>query len=204
MSSEHFNKEAENWDNNPEKTKRAKIFANEIVNCIQPSKEMNALEFGCGTGLLSFALKDYFNKIILVDYSEGMINVLIEKIKKQQIKNFKPLLIDLIKNPSKIEKTDVIFTLMTLHHIDNVEQISAIFHSLLNKNGYLCIADLVEEDGSFHPTSQNFTGHNGFNKLELTELLQNNGFKVIHYAICYEIEKNDKKYPLFLMIAKKV
>lgn len=32
MSSGHFNKEAENWDNNPEKTERAKIFAKKIIN----------------------------------------------------------------------------------------------------------------------------------------------------------------------------
>ena len=42
----------------------------------QPSKKMNALEFGCGTGLLSFALKNYFNEITLIDYSEVMIIVL--------------------------------------------------------------------------------------------------------------------------------
>lgn len=204
MSSKHFDKEAKNWDNNPEKTKRAEIFAKEIIDCIQPSKKMNSLEFGCGTGLLSFALKDFFNKITLVDYSEGMIHVLKEKIEKQQIKNFIPLLIDLIKKPSKIEKTDVIFTLMTMHHIEDINKAVKVFNSLLNKNGYLCIADLVEEDGTFHPTSQNFTGHYGFNKIALTELLYNNGFEVIYYTICYEINKNDKKYPLFLMIAKKV
>ena len=204
MSSEHFNKEAENWDNNPEKTARAKIFAKKIVDFIQPSKKMKALEFGCGTGLLSFQLKNYFEVITLVDTSQGMIEVLKEKIKQLKIETFKPYLIDILEDPKNITKTDVIYTLMTMHHIENIDKAATIFHSLLNKNGYLCIADLVEEDGTFHTTSQNFSGHNGFTKIELTELLHNNGFEVIHYAICYEIEKNDKRYPLFLMIAKKV
>ena len=129
-----------------------------------------------------------------------------EHVEKQQIKNFKPLLIDLIKNPSKIAKTDVIFTLMTLHHIHNIEQISNIFHSLLNTNGYLCIADLDEEDGSFHPKEQNFDGHFGFNKNNLETTLKNCGFEIVHYSIPYTIEKEvtGKKYPLFLMIAKKI
>lgn len=204
MSSEHFNKEAKNWDNNPEKTERAKIFANKIVDFIQPSKKMKALEFGCGTGLLSFQLKNYFEEITLVDTSEGMIQVLKEKVEKLNIKNFKPFLVDVLKDSRNISKTDVIFTLMTMHHIKDVENAFKVLHSLLNKNGYLCIADLVEEDGTFHPTSQNFIGHNGFNKVELTKMLHNNGFKVVHYTICYEIEKNNKKYPLFLLIAKKV
>jgi len=204
MSSEHFNKEAKNWDNNPEKTDRAKIFAKEIVNFINPSKKMKALEFGCGTGLLSFQLKNYFKEITLVDTSEGMIQVLKEKVKQLKITNFKPYLIDVLEDSKCISKTDIIYSLMTLHHIKNIEKAVSIFYSLLNKEGFLCIADLVEEDGTFHPESQNFIGHHGFNKIELTELLYKNGFKTMHYTICYEIEKNDTKYPLFLLIAKKI
>ena len=176
-----------------------------MVNLIQPNKELNALEFGCGTGLLSFELQDYFKEITLVDYSEGMIEVLKEKIESQNIKNFKPLLIDLIKNPSKIDKTGVIFTLMTLHHIENIEEISCIFYSLLNNNGYLCIADLVEEDGSFHPKEQNFDGHFGFKKENLETILMKCGFNIVYYSTPYSIEKKTtlKKYPLFLLIAQK-
>lgn len=206
MSTTHFDKKAKDWDKDVEKSTRAKLIATKIVDFIEPTNQMNALEFGCGTGLLSFALKDAFKTITLVDSSEGMINVLKEKIKNQQINNFKPLLIDLIKTPSKIEKTDVIFTLMTLHHINNIEQISNIFHSLLNTNGYLCIADLDEEDGSFHPKEQNFDGHFGFNKNNLETILKNAGFEIVHYSIPYTIEnkETDKKYPVFLMIAKKL
>jgi len=206
MSTTHFNEKAKDWDKDVEKNNRAKLIAKEIVAFIKPTKQMNALEFGCGTGLLSFALKNAFKEITLVDNSEGMMDVLKEKIEKQQIKNFKPLLIDLIKNPSKIKKTDVIFTLMTLHHIENIAQISSIFNSLLNINGYLCIADLDEEDGSFHPKEQNFEGHFGFNKKNLENILKLNSFEVLHYFIPYEIEKEvaGKKYPVFLMIAKKI
>ncbi|GGK52900.1 MULTISPECIES: hypothetical protein [Flavobacteriaceae] len=46
MSTEHFNKKAKKWDNNPEKIERAKIVAKKIVDFIQPSKKMKALEFG--------------------------------------------------------------------------------------------------------------------------------------------------------------
>lgn len=205
MSTAHFNTKAKDWDKDLEKTKRAKLIANEMVQIIKPNKQLNALEFGCGTGLLSFELQHYFKEITLVDYSEGMIKVLKEKIEQQKIKNFKPLLIDLIKNPTNIGKTDVIFTLMTLHHIDNIEEISAIFYSLLNNNGYLCIADLVEEDGSFHSPELNFDGHFGFNKKNLEAQLEKCGFNIIYYSTPYTIEKKTtlKKYPLFLLIAQK-
>ena len=75
----YFDKEAQDWDNDSQKVERAEVFANEINNFIQPNKKLNALEFGCGTGLLSFKLKDFFKTITLVDNSKGMIAVLQKK-----------------------------------------------------------------------------------------------------------------------------
>jgi len=65
---------------------------------------------------------------------------------------------------------------------------------------------LVKEDGSFHHEYPDFDGHNGFDKNELGEYLINNGFTVEYYNICFEIikESENKTYPLFLMICKKV
>ncbi|MCF6295812.1 MAG: class I SAM-dependent methyltransferase [Flavobacteriaceae bacterium] len=202
----HFDTLAKDWDNDPTKTERAKIFANEITHFIKPNKNWNALEFGSGTGLLSYELKDVFDEITLVDNSEGMIDVLKEKIKKSDITNFKPLHLDLLSDNLNIGTFNVIFTLMTLHHMPNLNKILNIFNSLLKPNGYLCIADLVKEDGSFHYEYPDFDGHNGFDKNELSEFLTNNGFTVDYYNICFEIKKEseNKTYPLFLMICKKV
>jgi len=203
-----FDTKAKEWDNNPDKVKRAKTFAKEINSFIQPNKTLNALEFGCGTGLLSFELKDAFNTIFLADTSEGMIDVLEEKIEKQSIKNFKPLLVDLLKENISITDIDVIYTLMTLHHINDLDKAFGVFKNVINTNGYLCIADLVEEDGSFHAPILNFDGHNGFNKKELSTILAGYGFIMEYYSIPHTIEKQQdhgiKKYPLFLMIAKKI
>ena len=204
----HFDKEAQDWDNDPEKTERAIVFAKEINYFIKPDKTLNALEFGCGTGLLSFQLKDYFKTITLADNSEGMIKVLGEKIVKEGVENFKPLHIDSLESDLKINEYDVIYTLMTLHHIPDVNNIVKVFNSILKGGGYLCIADLVKEDGSFHSDHDNFNGHNGFDRNELKDILSNNGFNVEYYKICFEIVKDlddkNKKYPLFLMIGKKV
>ncbi|WP_456421119.1 class I SAM-dependent methyltransferase [Lutibacter sp.] len=204
---QHFDKQAKNWDNDPMKVKRAEIFAKEIQNYIQPKPTWNALEFGCGTGLLSYQLKDTFKTITLADNSKGMIDVLKDKIEKQSLTNFKPLLIDLLKEDLNIGKFNVVYMLMTLHHILDLNKVAKIFHSLIKTEGYLCIADLVQEDGSFHANIPSFEGHNGFDKKQLSKLLTNNGFKIEYYKICHVIEKETnskiKKYPLFLMICKK-
>ena len=46
----HFDEQAKEWDNDLEKTVRARTIAQEIVNFIKPNKTWHALEFGCGTG----------------------------------------------------------------------------------------------------------------------------------------------------------
>lgn len=203
----HFDEHAQNWDLDPMKTERAKVFAEEINAFIKPNKNLNAMEFGCGTGLLSFQLKDNFKAITLVDNSEGMIKVLKEKIEAANIRNFIPLYITSLED-SEIGGFDVIYTLMTMHHVLDLEGMLSVFHKKLNSNAYLCIADIVKEDGSFHANHPGFDGHNGFEKEELSNLLSENGFEVVHYSICFEIEKKTeektKKYPLFLMIAKKL
>lgn len=203
MSSETFDNRAKNWDNDPKKAHRAAAFAKEIASFLPSTKQLSALEFGCGTGLLSFLLKDNFKEISLVDSSKGMIEVLNEKVKKENIKIFKPFLIDIIKDNYNIPKTDVIYTLMSLHHIKNIEKALTVFHTLLNKNGYLCIGDLVEEDGSFHASAPDFDGHNGFDKKTIIALLRKNRFETVYYTVCFEMKKDTKKYPLFLLIAKK-
>ena len=206
----HFDKQAKEWDQDPKKTERAIAIAKEMTDFIQPDKTMNAFEFGCGTGLLSYQLKDFFKTITLADTSEGMIKVLQEKITKENIKNFKPVLVDLLEDDVVIYENsyDVIYTLMTLHHIDDINKIAKIFNDMLKTGGYLCIADLVQEDGSFHTNVPGFNGHNGFDRAELSAILSNHGFEVEYDKIPLDIEKEIgeeiKKYPLFLMICKKI
>ncbi len=203
-----FDKQAKNWDNDPNKILRAKKVATEIKNFIKPTENSKVLEFGCGTGLLSYQLKDYFKTFILTDTSKGMIDVLQQKIKHESITNFHPLLINLLKENLNECNFDVIYTMMTLHHILDIPKILNRFKSLLKTHGYLCIADLVKEDGSFHSSHPDFDGHNGFDKNKLSNLLKANGFIVEYYNLYFEIEKEVnnkiKKFPLFLMICKKV
>jgi ubiquinone/menaquinone biosynthesis C-methylase UbiE len=203
----YFDEQALDWDNDPKKVERAIVFAKEIIDFIKPDKNQTAFEFGCGTGLLSFQLKDFFKTITLADSSEGMIKVLNDKIAKSDIKNFIPLYIDLLESDLKTDNYDVIYTLMTLHHITDIQRIISIFNHMMNTGGYLCVADLVKEDGSFHAHHNDFDGHNGFDREEFIKILSNNGFEVEQYKIFYEIEKvmgtKTKKYPLFLMIGKK-
>ncbi len=202
-----FDQKAEQWDKDPVKIQRAKVFAERIVGQIHPRPSRKALEFGCGTGQVSFFLKDHFGKITLVDNSAGMIEVLKKKIRSGGIDNMEPFFLDIFHDPLPVKDLDVIFTLMTLHHIPEIEKALEILHAAIAPDGYLCIGDLLKEDGSFHDFTPEFKGHHGFSREYLKTLLAKKGFREIYYELFFEIEKREgdqiKKYPLFFLLAEK-
>ncbi len=206
MPKEYFDREAATWDNIPQRLNLAKTVAEEIINSVPLLRIWTALDYGCGTGSLSFFLKSSLNSITLADESKGMLDVLENKIKAHNVINLHPIKLNLLEE-KYTAKHDLIYTLMALHHIKDVHGIIAKFYSILNKDGYLCIGDLVEEDGSFHAHHTNYDGHNGFNLNSLKDILQKSGFKEIKTKICFEMEKEINlktcKYPVFLMTAKK-
>lgn len=201
-----FDEYAKNWDTDM-RINRAKIIANEISKSIDINKNYSAMEFGCGTGLVSFNLYEKFENITLVDSSKGMIDILNSKIEKYNVDNMLAKHLDISGSNSVNMNFDVIYNSMALHHIHDTETIIKRFYELLNEDGYLCIIDLDEEDGSFHKEEPDFNGHNGFNQGELKNILINVGFKHVESNTFYYDEKiiEGKKvnYSLFLMKARK-
>jgi 2-polyprenyl-3-methyl-5-hydroxy-6-metoxy-1,4-benzoquinol methylase len=202
----HFNNAAKTWDDDPMKIARAKAVADEIIKNVQPMDKMNAMEFGSGTGQLSFMLQPFLKSVSLIDESTEMLKVADRKIKENDISNMTTRKIDILTENYDI-KHDLIFTLMVLHHVKDTKAIITKFHSILNTGGYLCIADLVEEDGSFHSHMPEFDGHNGYNLKSLSNILKSAGFLIINVNICFTITKpsnsGNKEYPVFAIIAKK-
>lgn len=199
-----FDKSAKDWDT-PNKIKRANAIAEAIIDLLPPEKLDKALEIGCGTGLMSFALKDHFNDITLVDTSAGMIEVLRQKIADVGVKCFTPLLSDIFATPIN-EHFDAIYTAMTLHHIHDTNKAFKTFKELLTPGGRLFIADLDKEDGSFHLVDKDV--HLGFEREALAEVARSAGFTNISFRTAYTMTKTrniffKKKYPIFLLSAIK-
>lgn len=202
-----FDIKASEWDKSDMHRERAAAVAGEIIRQLPLTREMSALEFGAGTGLLSFMLKDNLKEITLIDNSEGMVKVLHEKLKAEKAVTLKVVKADLEHEDLSVGNFDFIYTLMVLHHVGDVETIIHKFHQLLNPGGYLAIADLYSEDGSFH--GDGFNGHKGFDPVSLTALLEENGFSNISHSKVYVIDKTisenrSKKFDVFLMTAMRL
>ncbi len=162
----NFDERAKDWDSDPAKVERARVVADAIRAAVPLKPGMTALEYGCGTGLLSFALQNEFASITLADTSQGMLDVLAGKIQSTGVRNMHPLRLDLSSDPLPDSRFEIIYSLMALHHIPEINPLLKHFHTLLEADGYLCISDLEKEDGSFH--GKQVAGvHHGFDRAEL-------------------------------------
>ncbi|MBX0310604.1 MAG: class I SAM-dependent methyltransferase, partial [Sulfurihydrogenibium sp.] len=182
-----FDMAALTWDEKPARVNLAKNVAEKIKELVPLNQNMKVLDFGCGTGLLSFFLQPYVGEITGIDTSKGMIEVFDKKIKENQIKNMKCFNLD-IHTDKLPEKYDLIVSSMVFHHIKDVSQILKILYGYLNEGGYIAIADLVKEDGSFHDDNEGVE-HFGFEIQEMENKLKEVGFKEIKSEIAHIVKK---------------
>jgi 2-polyprenyl-3-methyl-5-hydroxy-6-metoxy-1,4-benzoquinol methylase len=199
-----FDDLAAKWDEDYQKTERAEIIAGAIRAAVPLNSETAVLDYGCGTGLLSFLMYEHVGEITLVDSSVKMLESVKDKITRHQIENMHPFLTDSLESLQSC-KFGLIYSLMTLHHIEDVEAVVEKLAMMLHDNGHLCLADLLSEDGSFH--GPDFVGHHGFEIDTMEEIISRVGLSVCSSSIVYSIKKTlnnmIREYPIFLITGRK-
>lgn len=210
-SSEKFNREAAQWDENPHRRALAIAVANAIITAARPAKSMHAMEFGCGTGLVTLEIAPLVHTLTAIDTSAEMLGVLHEKIRNGGISNIETIRIDLTapsQHPSDAAKRfDLIYSSMTLHHIGDTQAFLCRISNMLSLGGRIALADLDREDGLFHDDPQEKV-HHGFDRGELALLLEAAGFQSVKFETVHTVEKQNRTgksaaYPLFLVTATK-
>lgn len=201
-----FDAVEEAWDSRPDARERARSVAEEIRKKVPLDRCISAMEYGCGAGLLGLHLHGDVERLTMADSSKEMLESLKEKIRMSGLSNVRDALLDLTRDTPPEEKYDLIVVSMVLHHIEQIDPVLQSFHVLLHAGGYLCIADLDSEDGSFHGIS--FAGHRGFDRESLKRRLLHIGFSDLDVTTCYTMKKriddgNEKEFPLFLLVGKK-
>ncbi|HAH25159.1 MAG TPA: methyltransferase [Prolixibacteraceae bacterium] len=196
-----FDARARQWDKDKMHIDRGAAIAARLEEMIPLDHSMKVLEYGAGTGILSFLLKDRFSDITLMDNSQEMIKVCSEKAEHYKARHIHPLWMNLEKEDFD-GKFDLIYNQMVLHHVNDYEALIHRFSTMLNPGGYLAIADLYKEDGSFH--GPDVTVHLGFDPEKLSEIFSNNDFTHISYQTCFEVKRESgKSYPVFLLVGQK-
>jgi len=198
-----FDARAATWDDDPTKVERARAIADAIMREVPLAAAMSTMEYGAGTGLLGFMLRERVAELTLADVSDGMLEVAARKIAAIGDPRVRAVKLDLLVDPLPAERHDLVFSAMTLHHIPDTAGILRRFRAILRTPGVLCIADLDTEDGSFHGAG--FDGHCGFDRAALGAQARAAGFPSVRFVTAYEMRKETARgprtFPIFLMVA---
>jgi 2-polyprenyl-3-methyl-5-hydroxy-6-metoxy-1,4-benzoquinol methylase len=193
---------AAQWDLNPRRVKSAKITTDKLKKLID-IENFDILDYGAGSGLISFNLFEDVNSVTAMDNSKGMLKEIQRKIDKANISNIYPLLHDGNKDSFKSKKFDLAVTAMTLHHIKDPKSFIKNITKSLKDGGYLAISDLESEDGTFHTDGNKGVEHFGFDKSDIISWFEDAKLKLIYCETNETIQKH-KDFDIFLAVGKNV
>lgn len=195
-----FDSKAATWDD-PAKVARSHEVADAIAAATRPGPTTTLLEYGAGTGLVTEALGGRVGRAVLVDTSAGMRDAMAVKVADGRLVDARIVDLDLERPEAVLpdERFDLILTVLTLHHVTELDRVLGRFREMLAPDGRLCIVDLDAEDGSFH--GDGFTGHHGFDRDALAERIRLAGFDAVEVSDCGQLQRDDGAYPMFLAVA---
>ncbi len=200
MSKDYFEQKAGTYEQVKTRVANVENIANSILNNVKLSKTMHIVDFGSGTGLLLERVAPFVSKITAVDISKSMNKQLEDKRGSLQC-DLEILEMDMSK--SKLDAHfDGVISSMTMHHVEDIPEMLSSFYTMLNDDGFLALADLDLEDGSFH-TEDTGIYHYGFDRDAFTKLAREAGFKNVRVTSASVVSKPYGEYPVFLLTGNK-
>lgn len=193
-----FDTVAHEWDKGDLRQLIAARTAETILQHVPLKSEMDLLDFGAGTGLLTYKIAPHVHSVTAVDTSTKMLDVLLEKKHKDHL--IKAACCDITQMP--LDQTfDGIISSMAMHHVEDTKHFLKTLKAHLNPGGFIAIADLDKEDGSFHAHGNDGVFHFGFERETLSGMAAESGFERTAFHTALTIEKPSGDYPIFLMTA---
>ncbi len=196
-----FDERARGWDT-PELRERVAAVADAIRASITLDPSIRAVDVGAGTGLLGLSLAGDVGEMVLAEQSDGMLEVAREKLAAGGPPNVTAVRFDLMADPLPADPFDLAVSLLVLHHLADTGAALSAIRRMLRPGGRIALADLDTEDGSFHDPDAEGIHHLGFERSDLIEIARAAGFADVEIRTASEIERDGRRYPLFLLLAR--
>jgi ubiquinone/menaquinone biosynthesis C-methylase UbiE len=202
-----FDEAAAQWDNNPGRVDLARAVGEAIGRTIPLQPGWRVLDYGAGTGLLTLNLQPRVASMVALDSSTGMLEKLTQKLAAATISNVQTRHWDLEAQPFPEPGFDLVVSSMTLHHLRNAPLVLSRLAAILEPGGWLAVADLDIEDGSFHGQADDVF-HHGFERGQIAEWLTNARLKWISVSDAHSMSKPSstgevRSYGIFLAVGQK-
>lgn len=198
--SERFNQAAEGWDKGDMRQNIAHSVFQTISSRISLLNNMNIMDFGAGTGLLSFKIASMVKQVVGVDLSEKML----EQLENKNSENLyvEAICQNICEEPLNKQFHGIVSS-MAMHHVEDTEILFRTFYDHLKRDGFIAIADLEAEDGTFHSHGNDGVYHFGFDRSLLRQIIEKAGFVHVRFHHAHTVEKETRNYPIFLVTASK-
>lgn len=164
----------------PERVRIAKLSADAIREHLVDTKNKDAIDFGCGTGIIGLELLENFRSVLFVDSSQKMISQVNQKIYRSNMHNAATLCFDFEQGNLSYLHSDYIFMAQVLLHIKDVAPVLSRLYGVLKEGGHLLIVDFDKNDSVVSDIV-----HNGFDQAELADMMTQAGYRDIRSRTFY-------------------
>ncbi len=195
-----FNEKAQTWDADDRIRQLSAAIGASILQHVRLDTQMTVMDFGAGTGLISAHVAPRVKKIVAVDVSQAMLDKLAAKPEFQD--KIQVLCRNIIEQPLD-ERFDLIMSAMAMHHVQDTDRMLERFAEHLKPGARIALADLDEEDGSFHPEGTEGVYHAGFERNAFKACLERHGFEDVRFVTAHTVSGDEKDFPVFLALAVK-
>lgn len=192
---------AQDWDEYAaswEQDEATLAFANNVfdqLNKLIALEGKHVLDFGCGTGLLSQWMSPVAKDIVSLDSSEAMI----EELDKKELVNVEPVVDHLTRglvaqHPAFRKQFDLVVASSVCGYIANLDEVTQIIYSLLDKGGLFVHWDwlVADDDPEF-----------GLSKQDVVDTLTKAGFAEVEAVQAFEIKTAQGMMPVVMGIGRK-
>jgi putative AdoMet-dependent methyltransferase len=195
-----FEHKAGDWDTRPAPVQISAGVGRNLLERVDLRDDMTVMDFGAGTGLICAHVAPHVRRVYAVDVSAAMLEQLAAKPELQG--KVEPMQIDILTTRLP-HPVDLIVSAMAMHHVEDTSRLLRAFADHLAPGGKIALADLDSEDGSFHPPETEGVYHLGFDRDALRGQLEAQGFCEIDFTTAVEVDREGKRYPVFLVTATR-
>lgn len=195
-----FRDQSSGWDERPAPAQISEGVFRALSAVVELAPSLTVMDFGAGTGLLAGKVAPLVKKILAVDVSPAMLEQL---AKKPELAEKAEIVCQNIVLTPLGRTVDLVVSAMAMHHVEDTAALARSLFAHLAPGGRVALADLDAEDGTFHPPGTEGVYHAGFEREALGALLRDAGFTEVHFTTACEVSKEAKRYPVFLVTAKK-
>lgn len=112
------------------------IYNDELLNLINTSDCNSLLDVGCGVGNLSLKLAKKLENIYSLDYSKGMLDILEQNAKEQNLSNIKTINSSWYDSWKELPKADIVIASRSMEVI-NIKEALEKLNNQANKRVYI-------------------------------------------------------------------